>query len=219
MYQELLQNELLVLEKTDHPNITRIFQILEDKRSYWVVMELIEGGNLLDKIISCNKFNEDHACFIIHQIMLALNYMHLQHVMHRDLKLENIMCRSTDLDDFNVKLTDFGFSTFFQPEIKQSLALGSPLYMAPELHRQEKYDERVDVWSLGCIAYIMMSGAPPFAGNDSDMHEVIESHQVSFEREVWGHISEDAKDFIKMCLNKDQEKRCQIKDLFATPWI
>lgn len=74
---ELLQNELLVLEKTDHPNITRVFEILEDKRCYWVVMELIEGGNLLDKIIGCNNFNEDHACFITHQIMLALNYMHL----------------------------------------------------------------------------------------------------------------------------------------------
>jgi len=109
----LLQNELLVLEKTDHPNITRVFEILEDKTSYWVVMELIEGGNLLDKIIDCNKFNEDHACFIVHQIMLAVNYMHLQNVMHRDLKLENIMCRSKDLTDFHVKLTDFGFSTFY----------------------------------------------------------------------------------------------------------
>jgi serine/threonine protein kinase len=77
------------------------------------VMELIEGGNLLDKIIDCNKFNEDHACFIVHQIMLAVNYMHLQNVMHRDLKLENIMCRSKDLTDFHVKLTDFGFSTFY----------------------------------------------------------------------------------------------------------
>lgn len=88
--------------------------------------------------------------------------MHLQHVMHRDLKLENIMCRSTDLEDFHVKLTDFGFSTFFNPKIRESLTLGSPLYMAPEVHREEEYDERVDVWALGCIAYIMICGKAPF---------------------------------------------------------
>lgn len=72
------------------------------------------------------------------------------------------MCRSEALDDFHVKLTDFGFSTFFNPEVKMSLCLGSPLYMAPELQKEKPYDERVDVWSLGCIAYIMMSGRPPF---------------------------------------------------------
>jgi len=76
VYMELLQNELLVLEKTDHPHITRVFEIMEDKRNYYVVMEFLTGGNLLDKVISTQKFSEDHAAMIIHQIMLALNYMH-----------------------------------------------------------------------------------------------------------------------------------------------
>lgn len=140
VYYELLQNELLVLEKTDHPHITRVFEILENKKNYFVVMELISGGNLLEKVIKAKRFTEDHACHVTYQIMLALNYMHLQNVMHRDLKLENIMCTSGDDDDFQIKLTDFGFSCFFDPKAKLSLCLGSPLYMSPELHREEKYD-------------------------------------------------------------------------------
>ena len=105
--------------------------------------------------------------------MLALNYMHVQNVTHRDLKLENIMCTNSDLNDFNIKLTDFGFSCFFDPKAKLSLCLGSPLYMSPELHREEKYDQRVDVWSLGCIAYILLLGKPPYEGRDET--EMIEN--------------------------------------------
>lgn len=78
-------------------------------------MELLKGGNLLDRVIRLKKFSEQHAANIINQIMLALNYMHKQNISHRDLKLENLMCMSEDTEDLNVKLTDFGFATFFDP--------------------------------------------------------------------------------------------------------
>lgn len=106
-----------VLEKTTHPHITKIYEILEDESNFYVVMELLSGGSLLDKIILTSKFNEDHACMIIHQILLALNYMHSKHITHRDLKLENLMCVSKDPTDLTVKLTDFGFATFYDPNV------------------------------------------------------------------------------------------------------
>ena len=153
-----MHNELEVLEKTDHPHITRVFELLEDKHNFYVVMEYLKGGNLLDKIISLSKFSENQAAMIINQIMLAVNYMHKQNMSHRDLKLENLMCLSEDSEDLNVKLTDFGFATFFDPKHKKNLSLGSPLYMAPELVMEAEYDQKVDVWSLGCIIYILLSG-------------------------------------------------------------
>ena len=95
--------------------------------------------------------------------MLAVNYMHLQNMTHRDLKLENIMCVSGDnAADIQVKLTDFGFATFFDPKKRMDLQLGTANYMAPELVNTNQYDERVDVWALGVIAYILISNKMPF---------------------------------------------------------
>lgn len=88
---ELMRNELLVLEKTDHPHITRVFELLEDKKHFFVVMEFMSDGNLLDKVVDMDHFSEDHAAMVVHQVMLALNYMHQQKISHRDLKPDNIM--------------------------------------------------------------------------------------------------------------------------------
>lgn len=91
VYMELMRNELLVLEMTDHPHITRVFELLEDKKHFFVVMEFMGDGNLLDKVVEMDHFSEDHAAMIVHQVMLALNYMHQQKISHRDLKPDNIM--------------------------------------------------------------------------------------------------------------------------------
>ena len=106
--------------------------------------------------------------------MLALNYMHQQNIAHRDLKLENLLCISTSKDDLGVKLTDFGFATFFDPKNGMNKALGSPLYMSPELHNFDEkishtYDNRVDVWSLGVVTYILLSGEIPFDITGTDL--------------------------------------------------
>ena len=111
-----------MLEKTIHPHITRIFELLEDARNYYIVMEVITGGNLLQKIGSLGAFTESQACTVIKQLLLALNYMHSMQIMHRDLKPENILCEENadDVDNKNIqiKLTDFGFATKYDPEKK-----------------------------------------------------------------------------------------------------
>lgn len=168
MYQELNKNEFIVLEETVHPHITRVFELMEDNRSYYIVMELISGGNLFDKIHSMHHFSEDKAASIIKQLCLALNYMHGLSIMHRDLKPENILCEQSDDGEIIIKLTDFGFATYFDPDQPQTLSLGSPLYMSPELCLNESYDNKVDVWATGVLTYALLTGRAPFNGKGKD---------------------------------------------------
>jgi len=125
------------------------------------------------------------------------------------------MCTNSDPKDLSVKLTDFGFACFFDPKFKMDLTLGSPLYMAPELCREIKYDERVDVWSLGVITFILLTGEPPFVGNnDEEMRNAIMNNEVVFSEALWRNISNDAKEFCEKCLTKSYEERVHVKDLF-----
>ena len=109
---------------------------MEDRKNFYIVMEVVTGGNLLEKVTKMKKFTEIQAASVIKQLLLALNFMHNKNIMHRDLKPENILVEQfeeTGQDDIYIKLTDFGFATKYDPNKKQTLSLGSPLYMAPEL--------------------------------------------------------------------------------------
>lgn len=96
VYQELMRNELQVLETTVHPHITRVFELMEDSRNYYIIMELISGGNLLDMVYAQKRFDERQAAQVIRQLLLALNFMHQKNITHRDLKPENLLCEQTD---------------------------------------------------------------------------------------------------------------------------
>lgn len=166
MYQELNTNELNVLEDTVHPHITRVFELMEDSRCYYIIMELVSGGNLFDMIKQERQFSEEKAASVIKQLCLALNYMHGLNIMHRDLKPENLLCEKNDDGQVMVKLTDFGFATYFDPDKPQTLSLGSPLYMAPELCNETQYDNKVDVWATGIITFALLTGTAPFSGRN-----------------------------------------------------
>ena len=137
VYEDLNKNELEILEAIQHPNVTRVFELMEDTKNYYIVMELITGGNLLEKIGRMEKFTESQAAHVIKQLLLALNFMHKKNIMHRDLKPENLLCEENaddvDNNEIYIKLTDFGFATKYDANNKETLALGSPIYMAPEL--------------------------------------------------------------------------------------
>lgn len=143
-----------------------MLEILEDQSHIYFIMELIEHGNLLEVMerISSNgwRFNDKDAANMIKQILLALNYMHKQGVIHRDLKLENVMVDVEISEDGNAelvcKLTDFGFACVLDNDRKASQKLGTVVYMAPEIFMDEKYDEKVDTWALGVLTYVMLTG-------------------------------------------------------------
>lgn len=177
VFAQLLRQELEVLESLDHPHVVRVLELLESESDYFVVMELIPDGNLLDFLnkISKNRtsFNERDAANLVNQIVLALSYMHGLNIVHRDLKLENIMIQrmvdpETKKSEIILKLTDFGFACEIDPAKGEKLSLGSPMYIAPEVIKSQKYDSRCDVWSLGVMAYMMLTGRPPFSGNSKE---------------------------------------------------
>jgi serine/threonine protein kinase len=117
-------------------------------------------------------------------------------------------------------MTDFGFACFFDPSKGVTQTLGSPLYMAPEIIQERQYDQRVDIWSIGVIVYILLSGRPPFRGKSKpEIFKSILHHELAFDHEIWDKISADAKDFIKQALVKDHTKRANAKDLLEHPWI
>lgn len=164
MLPGLMVGELSILKKTAHPKIMTVIEILEDDENFYIVSEILEGGELFDRLIEEKSFSEEKAALIIKQVLLALNYMHKQSITHRDLKPENILLEQKNSSDLSVKISDFGFSCYFDPKDGLDLALGSPLYMAPEIHRRQQYNEKVDIWSTGVITFMLISGRNPFPG-------------------------------------------------------
>lgn len=220
IYVQLLQNELSILGSKSHPNIIRIVDLIEDDENYYVVSELVKGGELFKRLTKLESFSEAQAADIVNQIMLGLNYLHKKNITHRDIKPENILLVSDDIDNFEIKIADLGFAQEFDQEAGLDLVLGTPLYMAPELVLNKKYNEKVDVWSLGVITYQLLSGRTPFdASKIKKINYNIINKKVKFPDKQWIGISEHAKDFILQCLERNPESRPSIASLFDHPWF
>ena len=152
--------------------------------------------------------------------MLGLNYLHKQNITHRDIKPENILLVDENIDNFEIKIADLGFAQEFDKETGLDLVLGTPLYMAPELVLNKKYSEKVDVWSLGVITYQLLSGRTPFdASKIKKINYNIIHKEIKFPEKQWAGISEHAKNFIMLCLDRNQNTRPSIAELFDHPWI
>ena len=136
------------------------------------------------------------------------------------MKPENILLESSDLNNLNLKITDFGFACFFDPKEGLKEVLGSPLYMAPEIIQEKKYDNRVDIWSCGVITYILLSGRPPYVGaKKEEIFHSIEKGSLKFNHPIWERLSGESKDFIKSALERDFTKRPTALQLLEHPWI
>ena len=215
IYVQLLENELSILGSKSHPNIIRVADLIEDNDNYYVVSELVKGGELFDRLTKMKNFTEQIAADIIHQVMLGLNYLHHQSITHRDMKPENLLLVSTDPGNFSVKIADLGFAEKYDKETGLDLVLGTPLYMAPELVKQQKYTEKVDIWALGVITYQLLCGTTPFDGkNIEHINQNILKKKLTFSERHWKNVSSQAKDFMLQCLNRDQEARPTVEDLF-----
>lgn len=199
----------------------RIYELMEDDRHYYIISELLSGGELYDRILHIKRFGEQDAAHLIHQLLLALNYMHQKNIIHRDIKPENVLFRSADPSDMTIKLTDFGFAQFLNPENGGlSDTLGSPLYMAPEIVKKVKYDTKIDIWSLGVMAYIMVSGRPPFNGKSKEeIFLQLTTQPINYLDGQWGKISKGCKTFIKKCLTRDKRFRPTAQELLQDEWI
>ena len=194
-------------------NIVKIFETYETKKHYCIVMEYICAGDLLSYIKKRGKLTEEVAKFIFKQIVLTLQYIHNHNIVHRDIKLDNILI---DLDN-NIKICDFGVSKIIKNNEPLMEQCGTPAYIAPEILLNRGYEGfGVDIWSAGVVLYAMLSGTVPFKGNNiKDLHDLIIKGEYPSIKE----LSKEASHLIKCILEVDPKKRINIKDILVHPWL
>ncbi|XP_016558911.2 CDPK-related protein kinase isoform X2 [Capsicum annuum] len=217
---EDVRREVKILRAlTGHDNLVKFYDAYEDHENVYIVMELCEGGELLDRILSRGgKYSEDDARTVLVQILKVVAFCHLQGVVHRDLKPENFLFMSKD-ENAQLKAIDFGLSDFVKPDERLNDIVGSAYYVAPEvLHRS--YSTEADVWSIGVIAYILLCGSRPFwARTESGIFRAVLKADPNFEEQPWPTLSSEAKDFVKRLLTKDPRKRMTAAQALGHPWI
>merc|ERR1719265_2947488 len=154
----------------DHPHVTRLVDVYEDEKHLNLVMECMTGGELFDRVKARRVFTEKDASVAMRQMLLSINYIHCNQVVHRDLKLENFLYESTTSD--HLKLIDFGFSKIWEPNTRMALSCGTLAYVAPEV-LDKSYTSQCDLWSLGVVVFILLVGYMPFAGTESHQVQMI----------------------------------------------
>ncbi|XP_053102822.1 calcium/calmodulin-dependent protein kinase type 1G isoform X3 [Hemicordylus capensis] len=213
-----LENEIAVLNKIKHENIVTLEDIYESTTHFYLVMQLVSGGELFDRILERGVYTEKDASIVIQQVLGAVHYLHENGIVHRDLKPENLLYLTPE-DDSKIMITDFGLSKMEQNGI-MSTACGTPGYVAPEVLEQKPYSKAVDCWSIGVITYILLCGYPPFyEETESKLFEKIREGYFEFESPFWDDISESAKDFICHLLEKDPNERFTCEKALRHPWI
>ncbi|CAI2367388.1 unnamed protein product [Moneuplotes crassus] len=217
----LIKDEIKILQSLDHPNIIRYHETYENEKFFYLVMEYCEGGELFDKLTSKEKkFTEQDAAKIMRKLFHAISHCHAQGITHRDLKPENIMFNKKSNDEISeVKIIDFGLSQQNQGE-KMNLICGTPYYVAPEVFDNNGYGSECDIWSLGVIMYILLSGYLPFHGSNlAEICESIIEKEPNFDRDCWKNISNEAIDLIKSCLQKDPKSRVTASEALDSKWF
>ena len=210
-------NEVDILRTLDHPNVLKVFEYFEDPKNYYLVMEYCSGGDLFDELVQVKSFDEVSTSKILSQILAGVAYIHNQSIVHRDLKLENILIWSKE-KDLHIKIIDFNIATINTGK-KLSKFTGTSFYIAPEVIN-ESYDEKCDVWSCGVIMFLLLTGSFPFNGTTRDQvlfH--IKTNQISLDQAKWSQLSIQAKDLIGLLLNQNPDSRISAVEALKHPWL
>lgn len=216
--QELLR-DVDILKKLNHPNIIKVYEFYQDSGNFYIVTDFCGGGELFDRILQEKNFNENRAAEMMKYIISAIAYCHSQKLVHCDLKPENILLESQNYDETLIKIIDFGNSSFCKPGEMLHSKFGSVYYVAPEVLKS-RYNEKCDVWSLGVILFLLLSGKPPFNGaTDQQILKNVYKGEFSMNGPEWESISSEAKDLITRMLTLDIEKRISAAEALDHPWF
>ncbi|XP_044293109.1 ribosomal protein S6 kinase alpha-5 isoform X5 [Varanus komodoensis] len=222
------QREITALKLCEgHPNVVKLHEVYHDQLHTFLVMELLKGGELLERIQQKKHFSETEASYIMRRLVSAVSHMHDVGVVHRDLKPENLLF-TDESDNSEIKIIDFGFARLKPPD---NQPLKTPCftlhYAAPELLNHNGYDESCDLWSLGVILFTMLSGQVPFqtqnknitCTNALEIMKKIKRGEFSFEGDAWKNVSQEAKDLIQGLLTVDPNKRIKMTSLRYNEWL
>uniref|UniRef100_A0A3P9HSH3 Serine/threonine-protein kinase n=1 Tax=Oryzias latipes TaxID=8090 RepID=A0A3P9HSH3_ORYLA len=213
-----LRNEVAILQKLHHPGIVNLECMFETPEQVFVVMEKLHG-DMLEMILSSEKSRlpERLTKFLVMQILVALRHLHFKNIVHCDLKPENVLLASAEPFP-QVKLCDFGFARIIGEKSFRRSVVGTPAYLAPEVLRSKGYNRSLDMWSVGVIVYVSLSGTFPF-NEDEDINDQIQNAAFMYPPNPWKDISEEAKDLINNLLQVKMRKRFSVDKSLSHPWL
>jgi len=216
-----LEGECEVLKRIDgHTNIVKLHEIWDAPKKLHIVMELVSGGQLLERLASKGLYSEGVTAQCFRSILEAISHCHSLGVVHRDLKPENILL-SDNSDSAEVKVADFGLAKLYDDETTMMMTqCGTPEFVAPEVMAGNGYTKECDIWSLGVMSYIMLCGYLPFNGsNVTELFAAIAGSELEFPPEEWDMVSTQAKDCVRQMLQKKASARPAAATLLRHPWL
>ncbi|XP_061527218.1 serine/threonine-protein kinase Chk2 isoform X2 [Phycodurus eques] len=217
------RTEIRILQRIDHPCLIKTQDFYQTDDTFYIVLELMEGGELFQRLKSQQRLGEDTAKLYFYQMLKAVQYLHSRGIIHRDLKPENILLSSQD-DDCLVKVTDFNQSRILEEAALMRTLCGTPAYLAPEVLTHATaggYGLPVDAWSLGVLLFVCLCGYPPFHENFAalSVSEQIVRGQFTMVPSKWRHVSDRAKDMVRKLLVVEPAKRMSIDDALRHAWM
>ncbi|XP_051724994.1 serine/threonine-protein kinase D1 isoform X2 [Ctenopharyngodon idella] len=213
-----LRNEVAILQNLHHPGIVNLECMFETPERVFVVMEKLHG-DMLEMILSSEKgrLPERITKFLVTQILVALRHLHFKNIVHCDLKPENVLLASADSFP-QVKLCDFGFARIIGEKSFRRSVVGTPAYLAPEVLRNKGYNRSLDMWSVGVIVYVSLSGTFPF-NEDEDIHDQIQNAAFMYPPNPWKTVTPEAIDLINNLLQVKMRKRYSVDKSLSHPWL
>ena len=207
--------EIQILAKLDHPNIVKYYETYDDDKYFYLVMELCEGGELFERIVSKKHLEEKDAAEILFKLTHAISHCHSRGIVHRDIKAENILFEIKTKSKNDVKIIDFGLA---RKKVTHNLhsIVGTPGYVAPEV-LEGTYDRKCDIWALGVLLYVMLYGKYPFDDdNKAVLFEKMKTKELRYDRR---EVSQEAIELMRQMLVKDPSKRPEAKEILDHPWF
>lgn len=211
--------EVEIFLTLDHPNVTRLNDVYDTDKEIALLTECLDGGELYARLAELKTFPEPLAAETTRQMLRAVGYLHSHDIVHRDLKLENFLYESS-AEDAPLKVIDFGFAKVWDSSKLMQASCGSVAYVSPDVLRGVGYTSKCDLWSLGVIVFMLLSGYPPFHGSDEDMRAKILTCSVDWRHtKRWSKVSQHAMDFVKSLLVRDPMKRLDAQAAMNHRWL
>ncbi|NXL36599.1 MYLK2 kinase, partial [Glaucidium brasilianum] len=217
--KEMVLLEIDVMNQLNHRNLIQLYDAIETPREIILFMEFVEGGELFERIIDDDYHLTEVDCMVfVRQICEGIRFMHHMHVLHLDLKPENILCVAAT--GHMVKIIDFGLARRYNPQEKLKVNFGTPEFLSPEVVNYEQVSFSTDMWSMGVITYMLLSGLSPFLGdNDTETLNNVLAANWYFDEETFESVSDEAKDFVSNLIIKEKSARMSAGQCLQHPWL